>query len=1102
MKNYIIILVLIFSTPILNAQIEPYQMVKKMGRGINLGNVLSAPVEGNWSPIVMQQYFTDVAAAGFTNVRIPMDFFGVRTTGDTSVYSDTAGTSDSYTGTSADYVLNAAYLDRVEEVIDWGLSAGLIVSLDFHGADLKSEFLNRFHTTNTEYTDPTSARRVADNQKFRVIWTQIADLFKNHSEDLLFEIINEPYFEMSKAEMNTLNTDILAIIRGSGGSNETRNVIITGGGANSHEAPLQIAASIITNDNYLIATFHYYQPFNFTSSSADSRDIESWGSTSDKNTLSARFEEVLTWSNSNNIPVFVGEFGADNTGGYKYSTGDLNTIGGNATGYADGGPDNASRVEFHRYIAEQSINRGFSFSVWDAGPKSNKTIHMRQDSPSSLNYNIANFSVNTYNPKSTNVSAVLDTSTWVEDVKNALFSSGTWPLCYGPSTNSLVLNPDFECGFDTNWSFNVSGATAAAIYSDATTEAKNGLVGAKIDVTTKDVYNKVILSNETYIKDLTGKKITVKAFAKSVALSGQSFKIRVKSVVNGNNSYVSSSAFNLTNSYFENPFEFEYIVPNNTSSVQVQVLFGEFSGTYFLDSFETVIEDNKTIWSGVTNTDWSTNSNWSNGVPTNSLDAAIPSGLAKYPVISATIGATVYNLEVFAGASLIISSGGSLIVSGTSLGNITYNVNVADTNWHLVASPLVGTVYNHTWIDENDIASGTDFSSNRGISTYDNTSSRTPAIVGEAGHWRYHQALSSRTFGTGVGYALVKETNSGVSAGNYTFTGTIVSNFNPSVSQGLNNWNLIGNSFPSYLDVDAFVTLNTANLGGLFQAIYVWNGSAYVVKTADYIFPGQAFFVSSNVSSGTVSVTAAMQSHQTTTTFLKSSNTDTSIKLNITDGTSNKVTKINYLEGKTKGIDPGFDIGMFNGVSSDLRIFTHLLDNNDGTAIARQALPNSDLESMVIPVGVKAAAGKEITFTAEALYLPDDIKVFLEDRLTNTFTGLDEANTKYEITLSENLNGVGRFYIHTSAKGALSIDNAILETVRIHKLNNSTLRITGLPHVKASVNLFNLLGKQMMYTSFDTTTFKDLSLPNLAAGIYIVQLTTESGKLNKKIILE
>ena len=137
------------------------------------------------------------------------------------------------------------------------------------------------------------------------------------------------------------------------------------------------------------------------------------------------------------IPIFLGEFGADNTGGYKYSTGDLNTISGNATGFADGGPDNASRVEYHRFIVEQAINKGFSFAAWDSGPKSNKTINKRTDSPITLNYNINDFSVTSYNPKVTTISTVVDNSTLGRRCKgcfikfrNMALMLRSWPRSY------------------------------------------------------------------------------------------------------------------------------------------------------------------------------------------------------------------------------------------------------------------------------------------------------------------------------------------------------------------------------------------------------------------------------------------------------------------------------------------------------------------------------------------------------------------------------------------------------------------------------------------------------------------------------------------------
>jgi len=548
----------------IKGQTDPYAMVEKMDRGINLGNTLSAPIEGNWAPEIYEQYFIDIKNAGFNNVRIPMDFYGNRTSGTTTQYSATANTSNEYNGTIDDYVVDQVYLNRIEEVVNWSLNQGLITLIDFHGAQLKSEFLYTFSDSNTQYTHPTSAKRAADLDKFNSIWNQISNRFKTYSENLLFEIVNEPYFEMSAIEMDALNAMIISTIRASGVNNTTRNIIITGGGQNSQNAPQQISDNVISSDDYLIASFHYYQPFSFTSSSTENNNDFNWGTVADKNTVKSHFDAVKNWSNSKNIPVTLGEFGADNENGLNYNTG---VYGSN------GGPINASRVEYHRYLAEQAINRGFSFSAWDAGNKSNKAIHLRTDNP------------NTNNEIS---------GTWVLDVRDALLSSGTWPLCYGSTENLIILNPGFECGYNTDWNFIVSG-TAAAAFSDADSDSRNGFSGAKVQVNSADTFNKVLLSNRIFTGDLINKKITIKTYAKSLATSGQSFKIRVKAIVNGNNSFIPSSEFNLSNEYPENPFEFEYIIPDNTSSIQVQVMLGNYQGTYFLDDFETSIESTEPL---------------------------------------------------------------------------------------------------------------------------------------------------------------------------------------------------------------------------------------------------------------------------------------------------------------------------------------------------------------------------------------------------------------------------------------------------------------------------------------------------------------------------
>ena len=155
---------------------------------------------------------------------------------------------------------------------------------------------------------------------------------------------------------------------------------------------------------------------------------------------------------------------------------------------------------------------------------------------------------------------------------------------------------------------------------------------------------------------------------------------------------------------------------------------------------------------------------------------------------------------------------------------------------------------------------------------------------------------------------------------------------------------------------------------------------------------------------------------------------------------------------------------------------------------------------MIVPIGLKAASGKEITISANSLNLPNGINVFLEDRLNNTFTNLNDENLK--IILNENLDNTGRFFLRTSSQ-VLSTSSLALAGVQVFKMNNSILSIRGLKEgSKTGITIFNTLGKQVLSSSFTSTNNLDIALPKLASGIYIVNIKTDNGSLNKKIILE
>jgi endoglucanase len=488
-RLFTIILQFLFIGTLSFAQLTPQEMVQKMGRGINIGNVMEAMDEGNWQDPIEEYIFDDIKNAGFTSVRIPIRW-------------------DGHTGTSAPYTIDPVWLTRVEQVVDWSLARGLVTIINAHH--------EHWFTPNPE--DPNNEAR------FKAIWTQVADHFQNKSDDLVFEIINEPYFDMSKAQVDAVNSYTLPIIRA---NNPTRKVILTGGGKNSQEAPLQIDPQIFAADNYLMAYFHYYQPFSFTSYAKDGYDQYTWGTATDKAVLDGHFDQVKDWSENYNIPILLGEFGADNI------------------------CETASRIEYHRYVAEAAINRKFAFTAWCAGIGANKTIHNRSQ------------------------------GSWVEDVKNALVTAGTWGSADQVTYTNILLNPGYEEGISTNWSFGVSGAAVASNSDAGTQNAKTGNSAYKVNVTTADLYNKVLVKSGQITEGISSGTFTAHVYAKTTT-PGAQFKLRVRAIDGaGASTYLTSGAFSLMEYYSK--YSHTVDIPTGTAKIEVHFLCGQIVGEYYFD---------------------------------------------------------------------------------------------------------------------------------------------------------------------------------------------------------------------------------------------------------------------------------------------------------------------------------------------------------------------------------------------------------------------------------------------------------------------------------------------------------------------------------------
>lgn len=295
-----------------------------LGKGINLGNDLDAwpGAEGSWTDGVVADdtFFDDYKAAGFDSVRIPI-------------------TWSSRLGADSPYTVNSTFMSRVATIAGWGIDRGLAVVINAHHED----WIRKMdHAT---YIGTDGQKQKA---RFVALWTQIADQFKDAPPQLVFEILNEPQGAMTNTDVSDLHAAVLAVIRASGGSNATRTVIL---GANSWSSmnALQNTTDkfLLPDDDYIIATFHSYDPWAFAGQANGS-----WGSASDISQMKGGLATVAAWAAGKGVPLYMGEYGATL---YKKDA------GGKVTGSIDG----PSRKLWYTEMAKAARANGISYAAWD-----------------------------------------------------------------------------------------------------------------------------------------------------------------------------------------------------------------------------------------------------------------------------------------------------------------------------------------------------------------------------------------------------------------------------------------------------------------------------------------------------------------------------------------------------------------------------------------------------------------------------------------------------------------------------------------------------------------------------------------------------------------
>lgn len=307
-----------------------------MQPGWNLGNTFDSTGsdETSWgNPRVTEEFLDQIRAQGFKSIRIPV-------------------TWSQHQGGAPDHTIDPAYLDRVEEVVDWALDDGFYVMINIHHDSW--QWVN---------TMPTDHDAVLD--RYSDTWTQIAERFQDADARLTFESVNEPQFAGSTGQaqelelLAELNRVFHEIVRGSGGRNATRPLVLPTLHTGSEPALLDALAAEIAalDDPNLIATVHNYGfwPFSVNIAGYTRFNAEV------QQNLTDQLDLVHSAFTARGVPVIIGEYGLL---GFDRHTGTI---------------EQGEKLKFFEYFGHAARQRSFTTMLWDNGQHFDRTAYRWRD---------------------------------------------------------------------------------------------------------------------------------------------------------------------------------------------------------------------------------------------------------------------------------------------------------------------------------------------------------------------------------------------------------------------------------------------------------------------------------------------------------------------------------------------------------------------------------------------------------------------------------------------------------------------------------------------------------------------------------------------------
>jgi len=603
------------------------------------------------------------------------------------------------------------------------------------------------------------------------------------------------------------------------------------------------------------------------------------------------------------------------------------------------------------------------------------------------------------------------------------------------------------------------------------------------------------------------------------------------------------------------------VCPTSTTTYTAEITYTLCDGRTIKEIDETTVTVNGAkVWNGSVDTDWNVANNWTpSGVPT-AMDCVVIADTANDPIISGTnyiglgLNLTINNnatltvnsnnyltitdwVNINATSDLVLQNSASLIQTNNATNqgtmHMTRTANIRKLDYVYWSSPV-------TNFSINSVSPGTNGFKYKWLPTI-------PANINGFGNWN----TTNENMVLGKGYIVRGPdsfTNS-VAAFNAVFTGTpnngIITtpiqrgtwnggNYSTGVSTTLgtnedDNWNLVGNPYPSAIDAIDFLTLNT-NIDGFINlwthgtlpnnsiADPFYEDFVYNYTPGDYITynssgasagpgtfsgsigAGQGFFVLMNHTSATNNETITFNnslrsSSLSNNQFYRTSNESGKIWLDLiaTNG-SNVRSLLAYVSDATNNRDRMFDA--FTNEKINLNLFS--LIGNETMKIQGRSLPFDENDK--VPFGMKIPQDGNYSIgigALEGFFTDQNQNIYLEDLQENIIHNLREAPYSFS-------SNAGRYtdrFILRYTNETLGNDDLIADESNLWVISSDNLSVKSTKNEILSIRVFDVLGRELAYypkvNSYETSLNK---IQKNNTGL-IIQVTLTNGSIiNKKVI--